>query len=255
MEQVSERCKGTTKTGEQCNLKPGPSGYCHLHDPERIAAEKAAQEEIEQRTKIEKDTETKRRSQQLQEITEVISVLEGHLQRNKENARRYQLLKSVVEGLYLEIDKLAKKAPAEQITELALEQINDVITDTKSLMQDDPYIQKLNRFVPAGDMPQLRDVLIVLGQVRQGLIRISGVWNTEGLSNRLEEANAVKLAIEYALEGENGISILQRIKSKRGMIAGKLSADWEVKEGYNKEDVFNLKLLDIINIQEYFIGK
>lgn len=255
MEETNQRCKGITKTGGQCNQKPGPSGYCHLHDPTKIAAEKKAQEEAEQKAKIAKDAEIKRRSQQLQEISDVISILESGFQQYRENARQHQLLKSVVEGLYIEIDKLTKKAPAEPITELALEQINDVITDTKGLMQDDPYIQKLNKFVPAGDMPPHRDALIVLGQVKQGLNRGSGIWNTEVMADKLMEAHALELAIEAALEGEDSVSILQRLKNKQNIDYNKLSRKWAISGGHHHEDSFNLKLLDTIDIQDYFIGK
>jgi hypothetical protein len=41
-------CKAATKTGEQCKLKAGPSGYCHLHDPGIIAEQKAEREAREQ---------------------------------------------------------------------------------------------------------------------------------------------------------------------------------------------------------------
>ena len=66
---------------------------------------------------------------------------------------------------------LTKKAPAESVTDLALNQINDVIRDVKELLQDDPYIQQLVEFIPAGDNPELRDALLVIGQIRQGLKR------------------------------------------------------------------------------------
>lgn len=69
MSQNNENCKGLTKSGEQCQLKPGSSGYCHLHDPERIAAERLAEEETERKAKAAKDAEFSRRSQQLEEIT------------------------------------------------------------------------------------------------------------------------------------------------------------------------------------------
>lgn len=30
------RCKAITKSGEQCKLKAGPSGFCHIHVPEKV---------------------------------------------------------------------------------------------------------------------------------------------------------------------------------------------------------------------------
>lgn len=182
------------------------------------------------------------------------TTLEEKLQQCEENARQYQLLKSVVEGLYVEIDKLTKKAPAELVTELALEQINNVIKDTKDLMQDDPYIQNLKEFVPAGDMPQLRDTLIVLGQVKQGLSRASGHWNTKDIIDKLKEARTVKLAIEYNLEGKNSYSIIQEIKNSKSINSYELPK-WVIKDSYNQPETFNFKLLDTIEIQQYFMSK
>jgi len=33
------KCKGTTKSGNPCKLKPDSSGYCHIHNPEKIKYE------------------------------------------------------------------------------------------------------------------------------------------------------------------------------------------------------------------------
>jgi hypothetical protein len=34
-----QKCKGTTKSGKPCKLKPDSSGYCHIHNPEKIKYE------------------------------------------------------------------------------------------------------------------------------------------------------------------------------------------------------------------------
>lgn len=39
---TDKRCKAMVANGHQCSLKPGKSGYCHIHDPEKIAARKKA---------------------------------------------------------------------------------------------------------------------------------------------------------------------------------------------------------------------
>ncbi|MBN3875588.1 MULTISPECIES: AbiJ-NTD4 domain-containing protein [unclassified Nostoc] len=36
-------CKAITKSGEKCKLKANSSGYCHIHDPEKIAESEAKQ--------------------------------------------------------------------------------------------------------------------------------------------------------------------------------------------------------------------
>lgn len=235
-------CKGTTKSGNKCNLPANNSGYCYIHDPARHAA----QEEAAQRAKAEVDAESKRRRYQLELVSKEISSLENTLQQYKILREKHRILVSVVDGLYVEIEKLTKKAPAEQITNLALEQINDVIKDTKELIQEDPYIQKLKVFVPTGDLPQLRDALIVLRQVKQGLDRVS--WNTDLVTERLNQARIVQLAIKHALDGETSHSTLQKIRYELGIP----SKEWTIKDVYGHEEAFDFERLDSINIQEYF---
>ena len=44
-------CKAITATGEQCKIKPGESGYCHIHDPKKISERKMQKESEETRRK------------------------------------------------------------------------------------------------------------------------------------------------------------------------------------------------------------
>ena len=39
----SANCKAITKSGKKCKLKANSSGYCHIHDPEKIAKSEAKQ--------------------------------------------------------------------------------------------------------------------------------------------------------------------------------------------------------------------
>src|SRR5262245_29738365 len=41
-------CKSITASGENCQLKAGPSGYCHVHDPQKIAERVAARQLAEE---------------------------------------------------------------------------------------------------------------------------------------------------------------------------------------------------------------
>ncbi len=80
---------------------------------------------------------------------------------------------SATEALYVEMDKLTRKAPAMTISELSLDRVNKVIRSVKELVtQDkDDFMDEIVEFIPAGDMPQYRDVTLVLGQVKAGLAR------------------------------------------------------------------------------------
>jgi hypothetical protein len=126
-----------------------------------------------------------------------------------------ELLADVGKGLYEELDKLSKKAPAETITDLALRQVNTVIQETKALNTDDPYVHRLSEFVAAGDNPQHRDVVIVLKQLLLGQARLKVAGSALLESNRslLDDAKGVACAIELRLQGvaryEIGKSILE----------------------------------------------
>jgi hypothetical protein len=89
----------------------------------------------------------------------------------EETRLRRQQVESVLDGLYDEIDKLTKKAPADEITELALRRVNGVINAAKELLKGDPFIDSIDPFVPAGEYPEHRDVLIILREIKQGMKR------------------------------------------------------------------------------------
>ena len=93
-------------------------------------------------------------------------------QAEKEKGRHKQLV-SVTTALYDEMDKLNRKAPAMTISQLSLERVNKLIKSAKDLMQQekDDFIEEIVEFVPAGDMPEYRDVVLVLGQLKAGLDR------------------------------------------------------------------------------------
>lgn len=83
----------------------------------------------------------------------------------------WELIASEVEGLYIEADKLAKKSPATKITQLELDTTNYIIEKVKKLLNGDTFIDRLKKFVPAGDNPEYREVVLVLRQVIQGMNR------------------------------------------------------------------------------------
>lgn len=98
---------------------------------------------------------------------------------------RYVQLRSVSSALYDEIDKLNKKAPAVTISQLTLDKVNKVIRAAKDLMQGekDEFVEEIAEFVPAGDMPEYRDVVLVLGQIKAGLERFGAAHDREWRSS------------------------------------------------------------------------
>ena len=151
---------------------------------------------------IEKRNEQiKQLDQAIVELTKIFDDLRG-------KQKQLDLLQSVSFGLYEEIDKLAKKAGADQVTDLVLEQVNDLIRDAKALLSEDLYAQKQKEFVAAGDNPQHRDVVVVMRQLRQGLDRFAE--NLKSSSERHEElaadAKGVRLAIKFFLQDHEEVS-------------------------------------------------
>ena len=188
------------------------------------------------------------RNDQLAQIDESILVLDRRLHECMHNQRdQLTLLDSVSRGLYDEIDKLAKKAPAEPLTDLALEQVNDIIRGTKQLITSDPYIERLNEFVPAGDNPQHRDAVIVLRQIRQGLERFGKQLDSliDLLRVRLRDARGIHVAIQLNLEGHTAVA--RDILKEYGV---DVSLDWL----YGYPEALNFTRLDRIKISEYFAG-
>jgi hypothetical protein len=191
------------------------------------------------------DADRERRGKQLTDIIARIAILEPQLDDCNHNQHQLDLLDSVSRGLYDEIDKLAKKAPAEPLTDLALEQVNEIIRETKELIASDPYIRKLNRFVPAGDNPQQRDAVIVLRQIRQGLERYHKALEslTQQVKTLLREALGVRVALELYLAEQT--LVRKEVMKDYGIHAADA---WF--SGY--PETFNFAKLDRVKIPEYF---
>jgi len=190
---------------------------------------------------------TSLRKEQLSQVSSIVSELENSLEVLSTSQKKLALFESVSTGLYEEVDKLTKKAPAESVTDLMLDQVNDIIRETKELLSDDPYVQRLNVFVPAGDNPQLRDVVVVLRQLRQGMQR-----NREHMSTRtskcsslLQIAITVKTSLEYYVKNSSWPEI-SWVRQMNG----------SASDGWFKyilgDNVFNGEKLDHTNLAEYF---
>ncbi|WP_110513752.1 hypothetical protein [Herpetosiphon llansteffanensis] len=181
----------------------------------------------------------------LEEIENIILILKDKLKEyRKDKIKELKLLQSVSLGLYDEIDKLSKKAPAEPVTDLVLEQMNDVIRETKLLLVDDIYIQRIKEFIPAGDNPQHRDAVVVLRQIRQGLDRLNTQLDDIGnnIKLKISEAGLIQYALECAMEGDdlNEYTVMKFHNNDNWMIG-------------RSQKEFNLDKLDKMDIKEYFL--
>ena len=187
------------------------------------------------------------RIEQLAQIRHIVAVIEPRLQKTVGHQKsQLKLLESVSLGLYDEIDKLAKKAPAEPVTDLVLTQTNQVIRETKELVTDDLYIQRLQEFVPAGDNPQHRDVVVVLRQVRQGLNRFSVQLDplVQQLTSRLRDAKGIEIALQLYLAGNTSVT-QEDLEAHDTTVFGTWLSGTIPK-------YFDFSKLDKINIAAYF---
>lgn len=187
-----------------------------------------------------------KRDQQLQDVTHTLEDLQTHLAKLNRAARQLQFFQSIESGLYLEIDKLTKKAPAEEVTDLLLKHVNDLICQTKVLLAHDDYMKGLVQFVPAGNNPQHRDVIIVLRQIHQALdrFRASLTVETERTRTLIKEADTIRIATTFFVQGTT--------KPTKGDVANNIeevSSKW-FTDGHPY--TFRFDKLDSINTTEYF---
>lgn len=187
-----------------------------------------------------------RRKKQLAEVTQSLETLHQRLISLKEEFRKLKFHKSVVSGLYIEIDKLTKKAPAEEVTDLALKHVNDLIRQTKDLLKNDEYMKTLPEFVPAGNNPQHRDVIIVLRQIQLALDRLftSLPPTIERAEDLITQAETVRIATVFYVQGRtnpNKADIAANIPS--------VSGEWLTDIPPYK---FRFDLLDRIDIADHF---
>ena len=126
---------------------------------ERVAEERRISEEREMAAK--RDAERK---------AWLAEAKEGHKQ-----------LASAVESLYTEVDKLAKKWPTMPVSQLTLDRTNKAIRAVRKLLETEAndFATDINEIVAAGDLPEHRDVLLILGELRAALQRFKEKYQSE----------------------------------------------------------------------------
>ena len=134
----------------------------------------------------------------------MMTPLEEQQQRGEEDARceelrewissklAHEMIKSELIGFYDEMDKLVRILPREPITPLQLKITDDLLRKAKSLLSEDPVIDQVEIFAGEASLPEYRDVIIVLRQIRQGLERFEAknefIFSSK-FDDQLEEYN------------------------------------------------------------------
>ena len=109
----------------------------------------------------------------------------GVASRVVESRREYELLNTGLAALYTEFDKFSKKSPKDRITDLALSAVNDLIADAKRVLAGDRYVDRVSKFVAAGENPTNGDVLLILATLRSGLDRFQDEWSEAWVEEEL----------------------------------------------------------------------
>jgi hypothetical protein len=132
---------------------------------------KAEQEEIEMAARVEREAAEAQQWAEQEEAREAARAVW------RETRTRFGRLETMTIALYDEIDKLTKKAPKERLSPLAFDKVNTVIRAARELTKDhtDEFTNDIRELVQAGDMPEYRDALLTLREVREALKRFDGV--------------------------------------------------------------------------------
>lgn len=159
-------------------------------DPAQRERRKQAAEE---KKRVEQEQEAERRKQLLAQAESAVAAQQEALTNARVRSRALAALVSHTEGFYDEIDKLAKGKALFAATDLAVQQVNDIIRDAKAIIEGDPHLNRVKEFVPAGDNPVYPDILLATRAVQQcgsgvgtymaGLI-VDTVANSPGLQQR-----------------------------------------------------------------------
>jgi hypothetical protein len=192
-----------------------------------------------------------RRNQQVQEVDAAIAALSQTLASIKKKERDCRTLDSHPTGFYGEIDKLAKGKSLLAVTDLVVQQINDIVRDAKSVISDDPYLDRVREFVPAGDNPVYPDVLLVARTVKQCIQRNEHGFSaaTAPITRRIREAQTIAAAIELALEDEgNDPQVPRELLDER--FEGEINEDW-FEEFDDGNEYFDLTRLDEMDLKAY----
>lgn len=132
------------------------------------------------RRKAEERRETEERGRLEEERNEALLLEREQQERNQRVSERdlhdrHADVLSYVTALYDEIGKLSIKRPLDPVSKLMIGQTNRAIRDARELLagENDPFIGEIVEFVPAGEDPANRDVVLVLRQVKEALARMA----------------------------------------------------------------------------------
>ena len=156
-----------------------------LQEVKRLRAEERRQEAESRRLEDERREaqlrlEEERREAQLLELERKER---ERMAQERDLRERHAALASYVGGIYDEASKISTKRSTEEVSERMVDRANRAVRSARELLADenDPFLEEIEEFVPAGDPIEARDVVLTLRQVKDALDRMnarhSRAWN------------------------------------------------------------------------------
>lgn len=146
-----------------------------------------------------------KRGQQLLDAQKAADSLKEELRITRAVRKQCDALSNHSKGFYEEINKLTKGKHLIPVTDLSVQQANDIIRDAKKIVSKDVHLDRVKEFVPAGDNPVYPDVLVTIRAVRDSLDRCNKELGNkaEALQLLMGKAQTVIGALEYFLDDAN----------------------------------------------------
>ena len=196
----------------------------------------------------------KQRASQLEEARKVLDILRRELKALNESKAVRDNLASHSDGFYVEVATLAKSRSLLEATDLVVEQLNDIIRDTKKIVIGDIHLSRIKEFVPAGKNPVYPDVLLVARAVRQCLDRCKRDFERQNIriNAATSKARTVVGALECFLDDEENTGVVLQDDVER-YVEGELTAScFTDSEEY--DDYFDFETLDSQTVENYIRG-
>lgn len=84
---------------------------------------------------------------------------------------QHRMIATQVEALYVEINKLATKKPAERLTPIIAKKINHSLNRVKEQVQNDEFLDAIETLPVDGELTRYDEALIVMAELRSALDR------------------------------------------------------------------------------------
>ncbi len=217
---------------------------------DKVSAKAARKAKAAAEKRLRAEELSRTRHQQLDIARQAVAGLGEQLGATRKDIERYEALKSHLTGFYEEINKLAKGRTLFEVTDLVVDQANDIVRDSKAMIQGDIYLDRVKEFVSAGDNPQYPDVLLTLRTIQQSMARFGlGIADREKRAAALlREGRTIVKALECYVNG-NLLPSFTDLSER--FVDGAPQGDWFKGPEYGGPRYFDFDKLDRLDLTEH----